>query len=186
MWAWKNVLGYAKGNTRNNVRRKFKALAKQTHPDKNPGIDPELFRLVKAAMNDAERYFANRSSSPPPRRAASPPRRTRPASPPRPRRAASPPRRSNSSNSNSNTWRPRANARRAGSPAWVPTPSIPVHRVGLSTQTFRGFMRPAAQPQPVRFPRSIVPPAGSRLRPRRSNVARARPDNNNAVPMNWE
>ena len=222
---WKAVLGYAAGNTQANVKRKYKMLAMKAHPNRNPGIDPELMKALTVAMNQAKLYFGhqppNRNASPPrqrrrtnspPRRQPSPPRRQ--PSPPRrqpspPRRQPSPPPRRqpslrrwptmNSNNSNNNTYR----APPSPSPSLPTPPQPPVYRVGLTAQhnPFRsGFMTQSA---PSRFvaPRSIVPKAGTRMRPRQVHMATAprrnntrrnntrrnnTRRNNTAVPMNWE
>jgi hypothetical protein len=140
-----------------------------------------------------------RNSPPPPRRQPSPPRRQ----PAPPRRQPAPSRRwaainSNNNNNNNNT-NARANARSRASasaarfsPYVLPTPpQVPVYRVGLTARPFRGFPQQQAAPAPFRAPRSIVPRAGTRMRPRQVHMPPSQRRNNNnnnntAVPMNWE
>lgn len=100
---WRSVLGHREGNTRNDVRRKFRTLAKAHHTDKlqQRGVtqgDPELIKNIIAAYREAEAYFASSQKSkrpfqynnkpPEPKRQ----RRQAPAPPPPPPPPSAPPR----------------------------------------------------------------------------------------------
>lgn len=61
MTDWRAVLGYANGNTLDNVRRKYKKLALQLHPNK--GGTTAGFQALQAAMERAEQNLAGGGSS---------------------------------------------------------------------------------------------------------------------------
>ena len=75
MSSWKDALGWAPGNSFEDVRRKYKKLAYQKHPNRNPGnpAATQEFAVISNAMNKAEKHYArSRSTTDTPRRRAPP------------------------------------------------------------------------------------------------------------------
>lgn len=72
MNSWQQVLNVAPTDTINTIRRKYRALALRTHPNK-PGGDTAAFRRVQNAWERAQRHFQSTSTRPVPNRPVSPP-----------------------------------------------------------------------------------------------------------------